>query len=67
MLTYKIQYVPPGKRVVTTTEYQCEQPLEPGKWLEVGGIYLTVERVVAGKPGDPYAGIALCKLSTRPR
>jgi len=32
-------------------------------WIEIGGIYLTVERVVPGKPDDPYAGIALCKLA----
>ena len=61
-MIYRVEYVQVGKRAVTT-EYRCEQPLEPGQWIEIGGIYLTVERVVPGKPGDPYAGIALCKLA----
>jgi hypothetical protein len=34
-----------------------------GRWIEVGGIYLTVERLIRGKPGDRYDGIALCKIA----
>ena len=61
MLTYKVQYVPPGQPAVTTA-YESERPFEAGQWIAVGATYLVVERVVRGKPGDPYAGIALCKI-----
>jgi hypothetical protein len=60
LLTYRVEYVSSGRRAITAT-YTCEQPLEVGQWIEVGGAYLVVERIVRGKRGDPYAGIALCK------
>ena len=60
MLSYKVQYVPVGKHSVTVT-YRCNQPLDPGKWIDVDGVYLIVERIVPPKPGDPHDGIALCK------
>lgn len=46
-----------------TVTYTCDQPLQVGQWIEAGGVYLVVERIVRGKPGDPHAGIALCKLA----
>ena len=62
MLTYRVQYAPAGKATVTTT-YKCNQPLEAGQWLDIDGIYVVVERVVRGKPGDAYAGVVLCKVA----
>jgi hypothetical protein len=61
LLTYQIEYVPPGQRSVTAT-YACERWLQAGQWIEVNGLYLFVERIVYGKPGHyHHAGIALCK------
>jgi hypothetical protein len=60
--TYRIEYVPPGRRSIVKT-HQSAVPLEQGMWLAVDGLYLIVERLVHGKRGDPYAGVALCKLA----
>jgi hypothetical protein len=60
VLSYKVQYAPVRQRAVTAT-YACNQPLEPGNWIDVGGVYLIVERIVPRKPGDQHDGIALCK------
>ena len=61
--TYRVEYSPPGQRTVRKT-YQAATPLTPGCWIVVdGGVYLVVERIVRGKPGDPYAGVALCKIA----
>jgi len=60
VLNHQVHYAPVGQRTVTA-EYTCEQPLQTGQWIEVGSVYLIVERVVAGKRGDRYHGIALCK------
>jgi hypothetical protein len=60
---YRIQYVPPGQRSIVTT-HRTTIPLELGMWLAVDGLYLIVERLVHSKRGDPYAGVALCKLAT---
>jgi hypothetical protein len=62
MLTYRVEYRAPGRGTVTAA-YESAQPLQPGQWIAVGAVYLVVERVVAGKRGDAYAGIALCKLA----
>ena len=59
---YRVEYLPPGKRS-QTTQPQSETPLEPGQWLTVEGAFLVVERILPGKRGDPYDGIALCKLA----
>jgi hypothetical protein len=59
---YRVEYAPTGQRSVTTT-YVCEQPLQVGQWIEADGVYLVVERLVRGKPGDPYAGVVLCRLA----
>jgi len=61
-LTYRVEYVSPGQRSVTTP-YSCEEPLQPGQWIEVGGVYLVVERVIPGRRGDAFAGIALCRIA----
>jgi hypothetical protein len=60
MLTYRVEYTPPGQRSVTAS-YTCEEPLQPGQWIEVAGSYLVVERVLPGRRGDAHAGVALCK------
>ena len=36
---------------------------EDGQWITVDGSHLVVERVVPAKRGDPYDGIALCRLA----
>jgi hypothetical protein len=55
---YRAEYVPPGKPS-QATQFRSETPLEPGQWLTVEGAFLVVERIVSGKRGDPYAGIAI--------
>ena len=62
MLTYRVEYVPPGQRPVTAS-YACEDPLRPGQWIEVAGVYLVVERLLRAQRGDGNAGVALCKLA----
>ena len=57
-----MEYVLPGRPSRATT-FQGETPLEPGQWLTVEGAYLVVDRVIPGKRGDPYDGLALCKLA----
>jgi hypothetical protein len=57
---YRVEYAPPGKRAIVRT-YESEVPLARGQWIDVGGIFLIVERVVPAKHGDAYDGIALCK------
>lgn len=59
---YRVEYVLPGKRS-HTAQYQSETPLEPGQWLTVEGAFLVVERIIPGKRGDPYDGLALCKFA----
>jgi hypothetical protein len=59
---YRVQYVRPGRSSQTTT-YRSEIPLEDGQWITVDGVHLVVERVVPAKRGDPYDGLALCKLA----
>jgi hypothetical protein len=61
--TYRIEYAPPGQRSIVRT-HRTMVPLERGKWVIVDGTYLVVERLIPGKRGDPYTGIALCKLAT---
>ena len=58
---YRVEYAPPGQRSVVKT-FKSETRLERGQWIAVEGAFLVVERVVPGKRGDPYDGIALCKL-----
>jgi hypothetical protein len=60
-LPYKIEYRAPGGSSVTAL-YQADRPLQVGQWISLNGVYLAVERIVKAKPGDSYAGIALCKL-----
>jgi hypothetical protein len=60
---YRVQYVRPGRSSQTTT-YRSEIPLEDGQWITVDGSHLVVERVVPAKRGDPYDGLALCKLAS---
>jgi hypothetical protein len=43
--------------------YESDMPLEEGSWLAIDGVYLVVERLIAGKRGDPYVAVALCKLT----
>jgi hypothetical protein len=62
VLTYRVEYVPPGQRPVAAS-YVCVEPLEPGQWIEAAGVYLIVERVLRGKRGDANDGVALCKLA----
>ena len=62
MLTYRVEYVPPGRRPVAAS-YVCEEPLQPGQWIEVGGVYLIVDRVLRAKRGDATNGVALCKVA----
>ena len=57
---YRVEYVLPGRSSHTTTS-QSETQFEVGQWLIVDGVYLVVERIVSGKRGDPYDGLALCK------
>jgi hypothetical protein len=59
---YRVEYVAPGRTSVTTT-FRTEMQLEAGQWVTVDGVYLVVERIVSGKRGDPYDGLALCKLA----
>ena len=59
---YRVQYVLPG-RPSQTSAYRSETPLGAGQWISVDGAYLVVERIVAGKRGDTYDGLALCKLA----
>ncbi len=62
LLSYQIEYAPPGQQPVIAT-YACEW-LRAGQRIEVNGLYLFVERIVYGKPGNyHHAGIALCKLA----
>ena len=62
MLTYRVEYVPPGQRSVVAS-YSCPEPLQPGQWIEVAGVYLIVERVLRARRGDPNDGVVLCKLA----
>lgn len=60
--TYRIQYAPPGQRAIVKI-HRTKVPLERGKWVVIDGTYLVVERLVPGKRGDAYTGVALCKLA----
>ncbi len=57
---YRVQFVLPGEPS-RTLRFESETSLEAGQWVTVDGIFLIVERVVAGKRGDPYDGLVLCK------
>ena len=59
---FRVQYALPGRPSHTTT-FRSEKPLVVGEWLTVDGAYLVVERVIPGKRGDPFDGLALCKLA----
>jgi len=58
---YRVEYVLPGR--VSRTTYRSETQLETGQWLSVDGVALVVERILAGRRGDPYDGVALCKIA----
>ena len=58
---YRVEYVLPGR--VSRTTFRSETQLENGQWLSVDGVALVVERIIAGKRGDPYDGVALCKIA----
>lgn len=58
---YRVQYVVSGRS--NTTTVQSEMPLEAGQWITVDGVFLVVERSVMAKRGDPYDGLALCKMA----
>ena len=59
---YRVQYARPGQPSQTKT-VRRETPLGVGEWVAVDGTYLVVERIVPGKRGDSYDGLALCKLA----
>ena len=52
-----------GRTGVAVDTYRCEIPLEDGQWITVDGANLVVERVVPAKRGEPYDGLALCRLA----
>ena len=57
---YRVEYAVPNRASHTST-FESETQLEAGQWITVDGVYLVVERIVSGKRGDPYDGLALCK------
>ena len=58
---YRVQYVRQGRSSQTT--YRSETPLEDGQWINADDAHLVVERIVRAKRGDPYDGLALCRLA----
>jgi len=62
LLVYRVSWVVPG-RPSQTSIYESRTPLEVGHWISVNGAFLVVERVVPGKRGDAYDGVALCRLA----